>query len=162
MARKEQASVSAGRRVPRLCFVGLLAALAGACQRDYTFHTVAVYEAPRSGCVVRMEANGTVRGGDDVSRASRGTLMIHDDPGADHAVSQEVVLREGQVLFGEGGPRAQSDGLFRLMTEAGCGPVPREVDELLAATEGVLRGPKGTFMEGQTKALEVRSTQFDR
>ena len=146
----------------RRCLVGLLVALTGACRRDYSFHTVAVYEAPRSGCVVRMEANGTVRGGDDVSRASRGTPMIHDDRGADHAVSQEIVLREGEVLFGERGPRVQSDALFRLMTEAGCAPFPREVDELRAATEGVLRGPKGTFMDGQTKTLKVRSTTFDR
>jgi len=39
---------------------------------------------------------------------------------------------------------------------------PDELDELVAATEGVLLGPKGTLMAGQSKWLKVVSTTFDR
>jgi hypothetical protein len=39
--------------------------------------------------------------------------------------------------------------------------VPEELDELVSATYGVLLGPQGTLMPGQTKALKVVSVAFD-
>jgi hypothetical protein len=48
-----------------------------ACQRDYSFHTVAVYDAPASRCSVRMEAKGVVRAGADLSDQSTGLLEVH-------------------------------------------------------------------------------------
>jgi len=52
--------------------------------------------------------------------------------------------------------------LSRLLEDGGYAVHPDELDELVAATEGVLLGPKGTLMDGQSKQLRFVSTTFDR
>ena len=152
-----------------LAALGLL--VVAGCQTDYTFATVAVYEAPRSGCAVRIEGSGVVRAGHDVSSAASGRLTL-GPLGQAHAGRApsvlQVALREGRVeiasVLGVEGDVVNRDRAFlsRLVSQAGCAPVAEEVDELASAIEGVLLGPKGTLMEGQSRALRVVSTTFDR
>jgi hypothetical protein len=58
-----------------VCRLGVaVIALLSACQRDYPFHTVAVYEAPRGHYSIRIEGQGVVRAGHDMSQQSFGLL----------------------------------------------------------------------------------------
>jgi hypothetical protein len=147
--------------------------LACGCQSDRHFHTVAVYEAPGSGCSIRMEADGVVRSGADLSDESSATLTVGaatTTPGsAGHPrINLQVTLRQGQVhlgseLYVQGTlPSGIREALFSLLSDAGCAPVSEEVEEVWSAMEGVLFGPKGTLMSGQTSVLKVLSTSFGR
>jgi hypothetical protein len=141
-----------------------------ACQTDYDFRTVAEYGAPRSGCEIRIEAGGTVRAGHDVSQEAAGVMALRPSfaPRNRVPVRLHLALRDGwvEVAGADGMPVRLGSGeeplLSQTVREAGCSPVEVEVDELARAIEGVLRGPKGTQMQGQTKALSVRSIAFDR
>jgi hypothetical protein len=147
-------------------------ALLGACEHDHAFHTVALYETVRGRCSVRIEARGVVRAGHDLSERSSGVLTVSPSRGSGPAgaspVSVEVALRGGRVLFADewpadgSGPDRGAAIVSRLLSDGGCTVHPDELGELLSATEGVLLGPKGTLMSGQTRALKVISTTFDR
>lgn len=155
---------------PLLRGCALLAmALPCACRGDRPFHTVAVYEAPLSRCAIRMEARGVVRGGDDVSVRSSAVLTFTRSGGADPdrrpPVTTQAALREGWLWIGNqrASPGRQAgEAISPLLEAAGCAPIAQELEELGGATEGVLLGPKGTMMSGQTRALRVVSTTFDR
>jgi hypothetical protein len=67
-----------------------------------------------------------------------------------------IALRQGQVELAGG-----EGALPRLLTDAGYPVLPEELEELSSAVYGVLLGPKGTLMSGQTKVLTVVSTTFD-
>ena len=119
-----------------------------------------------------MEANGTVRGGADLSDQSSAVLTFRASSASRSAardpVTLQVALRDGQVQIGGGLERpalapGQGGGVLSpLLSEAGCSPVSDELEELWSATEGVLLGPKGTLMSGQTRVLVVHSTTFAR
>ena len=152
--------------------IALLAlAVSSACQSDRPFHAVAVYDAPDSGCSVRMEARGVVRSGRDLSDQAAATLTIRSTTAQRSAgpapVTVQVALAQGRVLFGDEFqvqgtlPTRSREALASVLSNAGCSPVPDEVEELWSAIEGVLFGPKATLMSGQTKVLSVLSTSFD-
>jgi hypothetical protein len=156
-----------------VCRLGVAAiALLSACQRDYPFHTIAVYEAPRGHYSIRIEGQGVVRAGHDMSQQSFGLLTVSpssESGPADLApVAIEVVLRGSQVHFGdallaEGAwPEPGAQVLSRLLSDGGYAVHADELDELVSATEGVLVGPKGTLMSGQSRWLRVVSTTFRR
>ena len=155
-----------------VCCAALAALLLlSGCEIDRQFHTVAVYEAPRSGYVVRIVASGVVRAGADMSEESKALLTFSSASGleqADSSVTASVALRSGQVAFGgasslEGAwPARGAEGLSRLLSKAGYPLVPEELDELVSTTYGVLLGPKGTLMPGQTRVLTVVSVAFER
>jgi len=166
----EQAAGAGDGNVRRCVF--LMVAFSFACQGDRHFHTVAVYGAPGSSCSIRMEANGVVRSGADLSDQSTGILFFDattspSSPGR-KPVTLQVALRNGQVQFGneiyvQGTlPSRSREVLTSLLSDAGCSPVSEEVEELWSAIEGVLFGPKGTLMSGQTSVLNVLSTSFGR
>jgi len=144
--------------------------LACGCQSDRHFHTVAVYEAPGSSCLIRMEADGVVRSGADLSDQSSVILTVGatTPPGsAGHTrVNLRVTMRQGQVDLGSESyaqgtlPSRTREALFSLLSDAGCAPVSEEMEEVWSAIEGVLFGPKGTLMSGQTRVLKVVSTSF--
>ena len=153
--------------------LGLAAiALLSACQRDYRFHTVAVYEAPRGRYTTRIEGQGIVHAGHDISEQSFGQLTVspssHSGPIDPAAVAVKIALRGSQVHYGDDLPAGDvpSDPgakvLSRLLEDGGYAVHPDELAELVTATEGVLLGPKGTLMAGQSKWLRVVSTTFDR
>jgi hypothetical protein len=154
---------------PRWCALVALSLLSG-CERDHPFRTVAVYEAPRSGYTIRMEANGVVPSGADMSEESSAVLTLTKGPGAGAAspVTIHMALREGRFRFGDD---LEFDGIWHtrseealtnLLSNAGFLFEPEELTEVLSAAEGVLLGPKGTLMSGQAKALRVVSVKFDR
>jgi hypothetical protein len=143
-----------------------------ACQRDYSFRTVAEYQAPRSGYSIRIDAQGLVRAGADVSERSSGVVAIWatNRPGQPDrsAFTFSVALRQGRVRFGpeslvEGSwPGRHEEAPSHFLSDAGLFVVPEEMQELSSAVEGALLGPKGTLMAGQTKVLDVVSTTFER
>ena len=148
-------------------------ALLSACQRDYHFHTVAVYEAPRGRYSIRIDGQGVVRAGHDLSQQSFGLLTVSpssESGPADRArVAIKLALRGSQVHFGEdslvalgASPEPGAQVLSRMLSDGGYAVHADELDELVSATEGVLLGPKGTLMAGQSRCLRVVSTTFDR
>ena len=151
---------------------GVVIALLSACQRDYPFHTVAVYEAPWGHYSIRIEGQGVVRAGHDMSQQSFGLLTVSPSSASGPAnltpVAVKVALRGSQVHFGddllaEGAlPDPGAKVLSRLLSEGGYTVYPDELAELVTATEGVLVGPKGTLMSGQSTCLRVVSTTFHR
>jgi hypothetical protein len=149
----------------------MIAVLCG-CQRGYRFHTVAVYEAPRGGYSIRIEGQGIVRAGHDISLQSSGLLTVSPssksglvDPAP---VTVELALRGSQVHYGADVPVGAmppdpgAKVLSRLLSDGGYAVHAEELEEVVSATEGVLYGPKGTLMSGQSKWLRVVSTTFDR
>jgi hypothetical protein len=149
----------------------LAAAWATACERDHAFHTVAVYEALRGRYVVRIEARGVVRAGDDLARESRGVLTVSTSGAFGSAGGPpgilELALEGGRMrLAGPGSTgEGEADGaaaVSRLLADGGYPVEPAEVDEVVSAAEGVLLGPKATPMSGQTRLLGVLSIDFDR
>ena len=164
--------VSLWRARPKTCGLGLAVfAWLGACQRDYRFHTVAVYEAPRGHYSIRIDGQGLVRAGHDISQQSSGVLTIspsiQSGPVDPPPVTVEIALRGSQVHYGEDWPAGElpepgAKVLSRLLSDRGYVVHADELDELVSATEGVLFGPKGTLMSGQSKSLRVVSTTFDR
>ena len=113
-----------------------------------------------------------MRSGADLSDQSTAILTFGPTTSPSSAdripVTHQVTLRNGQVLFGnelyaQGTlPSRRREGLSSLLSNAGCSPVSEEVEELWSAIEGVLFGPKGTLMSGQTSVLKVLSTSFGR
>jgi len=158
------------RAIPALGIAAI--ALLCACQRDYRFHTVAVYEAPRGHYTVRIEGQGIVPAGHDISQQSFGQLTIspssRSGPVDPAAVTVKIALRGSQVHYGDDLPAGDvpadpgAQVLSRLLEDGGYAAHPDELAELVTATEGVLLGPKGTLMAGQSKWLRVVSTTFDR
>jgi hypothetical protein len=151
-------------------FAAAALALLIACERDHPFHTVALYEAPRGHYSIRIDGKGAIRAGDDMSRQSSGLLTVSPSgapgPARPAPVAVEIALRGGQVRFGnewlaDGSGVDQGARVSRLLSDTGYSVHPDELEELVSATEGVLLGPKGTLMSGQTRVLRVISTTFD-
>jgi hypothetical protein len=150
----------------------MLAALLSACQRDYRFHTVAVYEAPRGHYSIRIDGHGIVRAGHDLSQQSFGLLTVSPSrkvgPADPVPIAVEIALRGSQVYYGDDllpegvMPDPGAKVLSQLLSDRGYAVHADELEELVSATEGVLYGPKGTLMSGQSKCLRVVSTTFDR
>lgn len=161
-------------RVPsRKAIIGVaVMALLSACQRDYQFHTVAVYEAPRGRYSIRIDGQGVVRAGHDMSEQSFGLLTVSPSSESGLAgkapVAVKVALRGSQVHYGDDllpdgvSPDPGAKVLSPLLSDGGYAVYADELDELVSATEGVLLGPKGTLMSGQSRFLRVVSTTFDR
>jgi len=140
--------------------LGVAAVVAGACQRDYQFKTTAVYRLSDTRCAIRLETHGLVRAGADVSRESEGQLIVQRTGAAPLRVP--IVLANGDLSV----EAARGSDIDRVvgsrLADAGCTPTAAERTEVLRALEGALAGPKGTLMDGQTKALKVTSVIFDR
>jgi len=121
-------------------------------------------------CNPQLAGQGVVRAVADMSQQSSVvvTWQSASGPAVAGPFSIQAALRQGQVEFGDepsakGAWPARGGEVFsRLLSTAGYSPVPEELEELLSATYGVLLGPKGTLMPGQTRALRVVSVTFDR
>jgi hypothetical protein len=147
-------------------------ALLCACEQDYRFHTVAVYEATRGHYSIRIEGSGVVDAGHDLSQRSSGVLTVSpvgaSAPAAPAPVSVDIVLRGSQMQFStewqadDPGPARGAAMVSRLLSDRGYSVFPDELEELVSAAEGVLLGPKATLMSGQSKVLRVVSTTFRR
>jgi hypothetical protein len=156
---------------PRSVLMAAALALLAGCQRDCSFNTVAVYEAPRGGYIARLEGRGWVPAGHDVSHESSGVLTLSarpaTAPGSPPPLSMDIALNGNGVHLGNDSPddvsspernaRAVSD----LLIASGYAVHTDELDELMTAIEGILMGPKGTMMDGQAKVLKVVSVRHD-
>jgi hypothetical protein len=140
------------------------AVLATACQADRPFKTSAVYEAAPGRCTMRLQTQGVVRAGDDLARDAEGRLTLSSSAQAPGAppLDAVVALRSGTLTM-DGAVGPGIDTLIAVnLTAVGCDLTPAGQAELRRAIDGALTGPKGTLMEGQTKALRVVSVRFDR
>lgn len=155
-----------------LCLVwfglGILMFIFGPPQ--YEFRTVAIYEAPQSGFSIEITGRGIVRSGRDLSDSAEGTAVIRPLEGIPaRRVTltlagfewAEFAIEDGQ----EGGisrsPRDGPDVLARLLRSAGYAAREDEIRETHEVINGVLSGPKGTTLDGQSDILRVVSVTFD-
>jgi hypothetical protein len=132
---------------------------------------VAVYEAVHGGYSARIDCKGVVRGGHDISEQASGVVTVSPSgagPTGPVPITVEVTRRNNRVQFGNdllpdgSEPDPSSVVVSGLLVRAGYSVYLDELEELASAIEGVLAGPKGTPMSGQTKVLKVVSTTFDR
>jgi hypothetical protein len=152
---------------PRRLVVAVIALpLMAACGRGpYTFATSAVYEAPKGQCRLEISAGGTVAAGADLSTDGRasGTIRRTGNRAGSHRSPLTVEMNGGWIeLNGRRETKDQLTALGEAATEAGCALDGAELDEMLKAATNVIYGPKGTLMDGQTKAIVAVSTRFDR
>jgi hypothetical protein len=143
--------------------VALVAALVAAttlaaCAADRAFKTTAVYEVGDGLCSLRIEARGVVSAGHDVSREAAGTVIV--SPKSGHPTRLPIALKDG--VFSIDGASGAGLRFEERLADAGCPPNAAEAPEIASALSGVLAGPKGTLMPGQTKAIKVLSVVFDR
>ena len=147
----------------RLVAPFVIAALAAGCQTNRPFQTSAVYGTADGRCTMRLETQGVVRAGDDLARDAEGRLTLSSRSQAPGAPPLDaiVALRSGDLTM-DGALGPGIDTLLAVnLTAVGCAVRPAEQAELRRALEGALAGPKGTLMDGQTKALRVVSVRFD-
>ena len=144
--------------------------LAGCWPRDYRFEATGSYRAPRSGLVLEGVASGLVPAGRDASRDYEGRFRLRPEGG--DAAGIDLVLSsrtpyECQVVGRGGGRlpwRSSNAGrsLAKELERAGIsGSEPEELDELARAMSGLVAGPKGALLEGQTDVLEVVEVRLD-
>ena len=149
----------------RLGFAVIPFLVMAACSRPYTFATSAVYEAPKGQCRLEISAGGTVAGGADLSANGRATGIIRraQNVAGSHRSPLAVEMKGGWIeLNGQRETKGQLETMRQLAAEAGCALDGAELDEMVKAAINVIYGPKGTLMDGQTKAIKVLSTRFDR
>ncbi|MGI9590053.1 MAG: hypothetical protein ACR2P8_01695 [Myxococcota bacterium] len=150
--------------------VALPLVLAACWPRDYRFEATASYRAPRSALVLEGVASGFVPAGRDTSRDYEGRFRLRAEGG--DAAGIDLVLSsrtpdECRVGGGGGGwlPwRSSSAGrsLGKALERAGIAvAAPAELDELARAMDGLVAGPKGALLEGQTEVLEVVEVRLD-
>lgn len=121
-----------------------------ACFSDTPFCTTAEYMAPRSGFTLWVAAQGTVAFGEDLSQASSGTVRICPTGPAG-------TMLDFSVLNAKTSTSPDAKALLASLTASGFTADAGEVEEASRAIAGVLAGPKGTILPGQSKVLRVRS-----
>jgi hypothetical protein len=125
-----------------------------ACQRDYQFDTTAHYQAPVGRYELFVHAAGVVRAGADVSNASSAEVRIAPLPSAPGGeIRMRITLPR---------PAPSDPNVADLLRQHGYSGTDEESAEVQRAIEGALAGPKGTLMEGQSKALRVIEVKFSR
>ena len=157
----------AGALTILLVLLGLGVVLFVAGPPEYDFETVALYEAPVSGYRIEIRGRGIVRAGQDLKGLSSGRATIVPlGPVPVRPIEIRLAGMQQAEFTIEGlksGPISRSGPgpLRELLASAGYGPLADdEVAETHEAINGVLSGPKGTLMEGQSKRLRVVRTQF--
>src|SRR6185503_13544927 len=162
-------------RVSKLAACVVLLASCNTTASGYPFSSRAVYEAPRSGFRVEVVASGRVDAGHDTSTSGTGFARLCPSP-ASPSPSITLTLGHGSgsvaweiagtpVATGTAAWDSKSSlkSLEGLLLRAGYGPPDRaELDEMVRAIDGVLLGPKGTTIGGQSRAIGVVSTRLDR
>jgi hypothetical protein len=150
-----------------MVLLAVVAVLAGC--RGYDFRTLAVYNAPRSRFRLVALTEGTVKAGEDVTDRGRGTVVVCPlSPGARAielrfapGAAVAFAIDKGAKGSLSWGFRAAAPSLSRVL-KLGAYPTPRarELDEAVQVIDGALAGPKGTYMSGQTKSVDVVRVDF--
>jgi hypothetical protein len=141
----------------------------------YPFHSRGVYEAPHSGYRFEVVGSGSVAAGADVSDSGSGLVRFCPLLGTS-AATLSLELRAGSgsaryeisgTLSEKGsaswGSRNSVTTLQTQLSKAGYAHLDKaELDESVRAIEGVLAGPKGTVLAGQSRSLGVVATTLSR
>jgi len=138
----------------------------------YPFHSRAVYEAPRSGFRFEVLASGKVAAGADLSDAGSGSVRFCPLPGTRGAAltfelvtgrSHAEVELGGSKSTAAWGSKSSATTLRTELARAGYAHLDgAELEESARVIDGVLSGPKGTVLHGQSRALGVLSTRLNR
>jgi hypothetical protein len=149
----------------------LLAAclLAGGCL-DHDFCTLAAYEAPKTGCRIFVFSKGVVKAGRDLSEDFDGSARICPTAGASGKDLKLTITAMEKARYemadGSGGVLAWTwkdfpETLKTLFRKAGY-PARDETEimEIGRVINGVMSGPKGTVLEGQTAILNVLEVDY--
>jgi hypothetical protein len=139
----------------------------GSTLTGYEFETRAVYVAEKSGVTVELVARGHVDPGADTGNGDvDGTISLKD---VDEKISFEAKAgRLSEIrLRGERASVADPDdyvaSFARCFESLGHSRYDAaEMEELERAIKACARGPKGTYMKGQTEHLRVDKTDFTR
>ncbi|MEZ4227083.1 MAG: hypothetical protein R3B13_39460 [Polyangiaceae bacterium] len=136
----------------------------------YPFHSRGVYEAPKSAYRVEVLGEGRVAAGADVTSAGSGLARFCSAAGAvpltlkvsgtASTASYELGPTRGSVAWAG---RSREASLRMLLGKAGLSHFDAaELDESIRAIDGMLAGPKGTLLAGQTRSLRVVTTRLSR
>lgn len=142
------------------------------CQRDYRFQSRAVYEAPQNKYRLEVEATGVVVAGDDLSRTHRGSVRLwatdkrQEDSPLRMRIRHNRDVVEYELPDGRTGTavwnwKEAESSLAGLLAHAEFEiRAANEVAETVRVINGVMAGPKGTVMPGQTDVLNVIDVNF--
>jgi len=142
-------------------------ALVGCHGRD--FRTYAVYEAPRSAFRLVALTMGTIDPGADITDKGSGTFILCPLSASAHAARLELSPGAPLRFEIEGGRtgtltwdfRSAAPSLSHILLLGGYPtPAGAEISESIKAIDGLLGGPKTTFMAGQTTTLRVTRVDF--
>jgi hypothetical protein len=159
------------RAASRAVLPHLLAAclLAGGCL-DHAFCTLAAYEAPHTGCRVFVFSEGIVKAGRDLSEGSDGSALICSTAGASRKDVKLAITHMEKARYeisgGSKGVLAWTwndfpETLNRLFDKAGYQARDEaELMEIGRVMNGVMSGPKGTVLKGQTTILNVLEVDY--
>lgn len=114
-------------------------------------------------------SQGTVTRGEDLADApghvvlcptSGGRAVMLDFPAVTSMVASYEIegAGKGTMTWDEKHSRSELD---RVLHDAGYSMSMPEIEETIGAIGGVMMGPKGTKMRGQTHVLTVKTIDFD-
>jgi hypothetical protein len=125
------------------------AAALASCGADRPFCSVAIYEAARSEFRLAVGARGIIEAGHDLAARSNGDVSVCATAG--HGERHHVAWSTADAHA-----RTLRDELARRLGAAGYRNVDeQELEESADVIAGMLRGPKATRVEGQTRALKL-------
>ncbi len=147
----------------------------GGCSRlfDNAFCTFADYEATGSGFRVQVFGGGRVKFGHDLSAQSEGIAQVCPAGDAKRSVIKISMKNQGsteKIDYEIGGAakgtagwtwRDSASTLEDLLQRAGYETMDAdEIKETTQVISGVLYGPKGTTLKGQSKFLKVIAVDY--
>jgi hypothetical protein len=139
-------------------------ALAGC---DYSYRTYVEYEAPRTGLRIVEVADGVVKAGRDLAEGGHAVAVLCPTVPNGRALRIEINAFSIVVEGADGGVRALSirephieEAVAREVAPASLSPDDAEIAESVRAIINASAGPKGTMVQGQTRAL--RFVRFER
>ena len=141
------------------------------CFGDSHFSTYAEYKAPKSGFIIRIMANGIVPSGHDLSETYTGRVLIcpvltetgkgiqlflNDREAINYTIFETSMTGEDQWNW-----KTALEKLNSFLLLAGYKDLDDlEIREAISAINGVMAGPKGTIMAGQSQVLQVLEVDY--
>jgi hypothetical protein len=133
----------------------------------YDFETTASYSAIKSDFKVNLHVIGHVSAGEDLGTGDlKGIIIFTKTADTIYFESHSITLT---LLKYEGNPQEIIDStnfaktLIALFESTGHKDYDRnEIEEMEKIIKAATYGPKGTYLEGQTKLIKVENVKFDR
>lgn len=157
--------------LPGISFSILLAVSFVGCSRDSTFCTYAQYEAPRSGYSIRVFGSGSIPSGADHSTSSQGKVLMCPLDAQKSEGIRLTVRDDAKVEYEILGTRMKGTeqwdwstkhkALTKYLTLGGLSNLTEaEIKETASVIGGVMAGPKGTILKGQSDLLKVLEVDY--